>query len=481
MGSSLTAGEASRKALYDAGERALLIDAQGLARTGTEIARRVTELAKALTIRGLAGQRVGLWYWNSPAALEAFLAVEWIGGSRVPVDPGAPSAEAARVFKAAGVQTVLTDREHVAELTGLALLHDDDEPLGATGAFEAPTVAPDTPLMLYPRMASNSEFMAVPLSYANWLATMDTNISLYRRGAYGRPLGNDECFLTAQQLMHGTGLLGSFPFLYMGLPQILLRRFMATDAVEAILRFGVTTTFFVPGMIPRLVEASDAARQPVAPPLHRVLYGGAPADAQVLRHAIDRLGSIFTQVYGRFEGGWPLAVLTAEDHLANADGRPLLGRSCGKPIAQTEIRIRPTPGHSPEAGELSVRNAMVARDYADPDGWCALGDIVRQDANGYLYLGGRLDGMINTGSYHVYPREVEDALTAIDGVREALVRGEPDPVWGQAVTAYITLASNADEGLVTALPAILERRLARYKIPKRISHVASLKDVPALN
>jgi acyl-CoA synthetase (AMP-forming)/AMP-acid ligase II len=281
--------------------------------------------------------------------------------------------------------------------------------------------------------------------------------------------------------MHGTGLLGSFPFLYMGLPQVLLRRFAASDAVEAILRHGISTTFFVPGMIPRLIEAAEAARRRLSPPLRRVLYGGAPADPEALRHAIDQAGSIFVQVYGRFEGGWPLAVLNADDHLAEAEGNPLLGRSCGRPISETEIRIRPTPGRPPETGELCVRNEMVVREFADPDGWCALGDIVRRDANGYLYLEGRLDGMINTGSYHVYPREVEDAITAVGGVRQALVRGEPHPVWGQAVTAYVILAPDADASLVEMLPQILERRLARYKIPKRIDRVASLNDVPALS
>jgi acyl-coenzyme A synthetase/AMP-(fatty) acid ligase len=44
---------------------------------------------------------------------------------------------------------------------------------------------------------------------------------------------------------------------------------------------------------------------------------------------------------------------------------------------------------------------MVVSGWADPDGWCGLGDLARQDDDGYLYLGARLDGMINTGAYHV--------------------------------------------------------------------------------
>ena len=62
-------------------------------------------------------------YWNGPAAIEAFLAVEWIGGTRVPVDPGAPADETAAVFAAAGVEAVLTDEEHRADAGERALVH----------------------------------------------------------------------------------------------------------------------------------------------------------------------------------------------------------------------------------------------------------------------------------------------------------------------------------------------------------------------
>ncbi len=117
--------------------------------------------------------------------------------------------------------------------------------------------------------------------------------------------------------------------------------------------------------------------------------------------------------------------------------------------------------------------------HADPDGWYALGDIGWLDDNGYLYLGGRLDGMINTGSYHVYPGEVEEAITAAPGVKATLVRGEPDPTWGQAVTAYVVPTDpDAATTLPTTLRPLLEQRLARYKLPKRIHLIPSLDAIP---
>ena len=120
---------------------------------------------------------------------------------------------------------------------------------------------------------------------------------------------------------------------------------------------------------------------------------------------------------------------------------------------------------------------MVVTDWADPDGWCGLGDLARLDDDGYLYLGKRLDGMINTGSYHVYPQEVEEAITSLPYVHAALVRGEEDPTWGQAVTAYVVPAADAPADLAEQIRQALQHRLARYKIPRRVCPVQHLEDI----
>ena len=472
------AGAGSRAALRAAGERVLLVEADGPSRTGRALEARVEGLARALAGRGLTGRRVGLWYWNSAAAVEAHLAVEWVAGTRVPVDPGAPAAEARAVFEAAGVEAALVDGAHQ-ELAG-ALVHDEEEPLGGPGELAATAAPPQRTALLYPRMAAAGGLLAVPISYANWAAGIRLSCSLFRSGAFGPGFGDDERFLTAQQLPHGTGILGSFPFLHMGLPQVLLRRFDADAFLEAATRHQATASFFVPGMVTRLAEAVERSGRPVAPPLRRLLYGGAPIALDDLTRAVERIGPVLVQLYGRFEGGWPLAVLGVDDHARIAAGDAGLARSCGRPVGGVELRIRPVAGQPEGRGELCVRGDTVVASYADPDGWCALGDVAWRDTAGYLYLGGRLDGMINTGSYHVYPREVEEAIAAVPGVRDALVRGEPDPTWGEAVTAYLVPEDPAaTDQLVGRVSQALEARLARYKLPKRLHLVDSLEVVPA--
>jgi acyl-CoA synthetase (AMP-forming)/AMP-acid ligase II len=475
----IVAGAQTRAALRAAGDRVLLTDEEGTTRTGTELSECVEALALALAERGLGGRRVGVWYWNSPSAVEAHLAVEWIGATRVVVDPGAPAAEAKAVFDAAGVEAVLADRAHL-ELEG-TLLHDEGQPLAAEGTLEEILVAPERTQLLYPRMVAEAGLVAVPISFANWAAIVHTNVELYRSGAYGPGFGDDEVYVTAQQIPHGTGMLGTFPFLHMGLPQVLLRRFDAEAFVAAALRHRATATFFVPGMMTRVAELLERSGRRLVPPLRRLLYGGAPVSVDDLRHAHRHIGPVLVQVYGRFEGGWPLTVLGVEEHRRIAEGDDDLAASCGRPVDQVEIRLRPVTEQPPGHGELAVRGEMVVAEYADPDGWCALGDVATRDPEGYLRLAGRLDGMINTGSYHVYPREVEEAIAAVPGVSRALVRGEPDPTWGQAVTAYVVPADPADSGrLEDEIDAALRRRLARYKLPKRLRLVDSLQAVPAL-
>lgn len=128
----MIAGKVTRQAIAAAGDRILLIRPDGHETTGQEVEARATGLALALGKQGLAGQRIGLWSWNSAAAIEAHLATEWIGATRVPVDPGAPPAEAAAVFKAAGVSGVVVDAAHITDAPAGALMHDNDSPLSAT-------------------------------------------------------------------------------------------------------------------------------------------------------------------------------------------------------------------------------------------------------------------------------------------------------------------------------------------------------------
>ena len=78
-------------------------------------------------------------------------------------------------------------------------------------------------------------------------------------------------------------------------------------------------------------------------------------------------------------------------------------------------------------------------DVALAGDWLHTGDVGRFDEDGYLYIVDRTKDMIITGGFNVYPREVEDVLSAHPAVSVAMVIGVPDAKWGEAVKAVIVL------------------------------------------
>src|SRR6185437_11023201 len=96
-------------------------------------------------------------------------------------------------------------------------------------------------------------------------------------------------------------------------------------------------------------------------------------------------------------------------------------------------------------GEICVRGPNVIAGYecdagasSFEDGWFRTGDLGYLDADGYLYITGRLREVINRGGEKIAPREIEEVLLAHPAVRDAAVVGEPHPLYGQRVAAYIT-------------------------------------------
>ena len=90
------------------------------------------------------------------------------------------------------------------------------------------------------------------------------------------------------------------------------------------------------------------------------------------------------------------------------------------------------------------------------------GDLVRRDADGFLYFVSRKDRLIKTMGYRVGPDEVVDVLHASREVTEAAVAGEPDAHWGERIVAYVVLAPN---GSLDRLSAFCARELPRYMQP----------------
>jgi acyl-CoA synthetase (AMP-forming)/AMP-acid ligase II len=107
------------------------------------------------------------------------------------------------------------------------------------------------------------------------------------------------------------------------------------------------------------------------------------------------------------------------------------------------------------------------------DGWVTAGDMARMDEEGHIYLVDRKKDMFISGGVNVYPREIEEQLFRLGGVKEAAVVGVPDSYWGEVGRAFIVrqpgAALDAD-----AVLAYCKSKLAGYKLPKSVAFVDAL-------
>ena len=134
-------------------------------------------------------------------------------------------------------------------------------------------------------------------------------------------------------------------------------------------------------------------------------------------------------------------------------------------------------------GRVQIRGPGVITEYAaggpagaiDADGWLETGDLGHLDQDGYLFLAGRSDDVINRGGEKIYPREIEEFLLTQPGVRSAAVVAASDEVLGQRPVAYVIPATDpAAPELADTLREACSAALPRPKVPTEFCLVPEL-------
>lgn len=286
-------------------------------------------------------------------------------------------------------------------------------------------------------------------------------------------------YLAAGPISHVTGTK-ILPTLLRGGSVHLLPRFDVGEFCSVVERQKINTTTLVPTMIYSLLDSDMVDRADLSS-LELLLYGASAMSPSRLVEGIERIGPIFSQLYGQTEC-YPIAVMPKADH---DPARPEILASCGFPVTSCDVRLLGDDGNAVaagEAGEICVRGPYVMDYYLDePElteetlagGWLRTGDVARADEEGRLFIVDRKKDMIVTGGFNVYPREVEDVLAGAPGVAAAAVIGVPDPRWGEAVTAIIV--PRTDERIdPEALIALVRSRCGNVQAPKRIEIADSL-------
>ncbi|HEY7260311.1 MAG TPA: AMP-binding protein [Trebonia sp.] len=399
----------------------------------------------------------------------ALLAIVAAGRVAVPLDPGAPPAEAARVLAVARPAATVTNG-----------------PFG----LDTPLIAGGTPA------AGGFRGVAPPGKQSSERDCGDCGIFLCTSGTTGTPKGillRDEqlahtaaSVVSAHRLTRADRGYCSLPLFHVNAEVVGLlatlragaylavdRKFSRRGFWEMIAEQRITWINAVPAIISILAMNPPAARPET---VRFARSASAPLPPSALERFEGAVGVPVIETYGMTEAA---SMITANP----LDG-PRKPGSAGRP-AGTEVRVETPDGAAApgEVGRVRIRGGGVIRGYAsggrpgviDADGWLDTGDLGYLDSGGYLFLVGRSDDVINRGGEKIYPREIEEILLAQPGVRAAAVTGAADEVLGERPVACVVPDAGWPAGDVEALlRKACAAELPRHKQPSEYRLVAEL-------
>jgi len=292
--------------------------------------------------------------------------------------------------------------------------------------------------------------------------------------------GPDDRFLAITPMFHGAGYSFAHAVVFFGGTCEILPAFNPEITLRRLSEGGATGTF----MVPTLFHAMFALEKPIRDRwrktgLKALMSNAAPLPQKTKETIVDYFGEgLLHEMYGSTEGGI-VCNLRPRDQLRKA-------QCVGHPFMMNHVKLLDDDGNPVEHGKvgelynnspclfLGYWGNQEATDAAMRDGWFSAGDLAWRDEDGCYYIVDRKKDMYISGGVNVYPREIEELLFRLPGVRDAAVVGVPDPYWGEAGKAFLVLHDGATLD-PDAIIAACKEKLAGYKVPR---HVAAIDMLP---
>jgi oxalate---CoA ligase len=462
----------------DGRERTALVDGDGRIESRGSWAEAAEAAAGVLRAAGIReGHVVGLCLSGGPA-LATMLLSTMDAAVALPLRPDLPAGEIERLLVETGAVALLTDDPDrvagPAAAAGVPLVDVDASPLPGRLDVDALFAVTSTPrveepvALLLHTSGTTARPKQVPLTVDN-LLTSAANV------ASTLDLSPEDSGLLVMPLFHIHGAVAGLlaPLLAGG--QVVVTTGFDAPSISGWLTARQPTWYTaVPTMHQAVLDhTGDGLRHSLR--LVRSSSSALPLPTAVGLEA--RFGVPVVEAYGMTEAAHQMTCTPL-------DGSRRRVGSVG-PAAGPEVAVlgpdRRLAGPGVE-GEVVIRGANVTSGYLNPpgandeafvDGWFRTGDQGRLDADGHLYLTGRLKELILRGGENIAPAAVDAALLEHPEVARALAFGVPDPRLGEQVAALVVLRPDA-----TATPTDLRRfvaeRLAPHEVPRLVRVVDEL-------
>lgn len=425
------------------------------------------------------GDRLGGLAGNSVGYVTATLAAQWLGGAMSGINPMSPPEEIRRQFAKVGAKVILADpplaeaAEAAAPALGIGRVLMTGEGVGGGRGPQAPVARATDPALLPFSSGTTGLPKPVVLTHANWVSQSAGTGHHLGVEAGSRLLGLAPLFHVVGPLVIGMGLVHRVPVVLVG-------RNDPVQLFDALETHRVTHVPCLPPVLKALAFHPAGEGRDLSA-LRYVGCGGTFLPPGLQEAAEARLGAAVGQVMGMTEcmGG------------ATADpaGRVVPG-SAGFAFPNLSLRIAdPETGAllGPGAtGELQVSGPVVTPGFLDlpgetaalfaADGWLRTGDLAEIDADGRLWMRGRIKELIKVHAGQVAPAEIEALLLQHPDVADAAVIGRPNAHSGEIPVAYVALLREVDRFEVMEW---VNDQLLPYKRLRAIERIAAIPRNPS--
>jgi len=469
--------------------------------TYRELYTRCRRLAGALRRSGIGrGDTVAVMAPNVPALLDAHYGVPMAGAVLNALNYRLDARSIAFILGHGRAKLLIADREFApivkAALEALGrpmpLVEIDD---GANGAAFGGTEYeaflgegdPEAEWIVPP-----DEWEPIALNYTSGTTGNPKGVVYHHRGALLNALGNaitlgldrHSVYLWTLPMFHCNGWTHSWAVTAVAGTHVCLRRVEPAPIFAAIADHRVTHLCGAPIVLNLLVHAPEEVKRRFDHVVEVATGGAAPPS--VVIEAMERMGFRVTHLYGLTESFGPSTVCAWQEEWA---ALPIAERSAHMARQGTAYltldrqrvvdpqTMADVPADGVTMGELVLRSNTVMKGYlknpaataaAFEQGWFHTGDLAVAHTDGYVEIKDRSKDIIISGGENISSLEVEEALYRHPEVMEAAVVAKPDPVWGEAPCAFVTLKPERGGIAAEDIVAWCRASLAHYKVPRTV-------------
>ena len=457
----------------------------GVSWTYADVDELSARYASALIELGLKpGGRVAAQVEKSPEALMLYLGAVRAGAVFLPLNSAYTSAEIDYFLGDAEPAILVCDparREYLAPAAARAKVRSLEtlgpDGLGSLrdlsaarppGFADAPREPDDLAAILY-TSGTTGRSKGAMLTHANLTSNAAVLAALWR-------FSPADVLLHALPIYHTHGLFVAVNTVLLSGGKILFTPKFDPGLCLALMP-RATAMMGVPTFYTRLLRHENLSRESTA---HMRLFisGSAPLLEETHRAWFERTGHVILERYGMTETNMITSNPYDGERKAGTVGLPLPGvalriadAETGEILGQGETGVIEVKG--PNVFKGYWRNPEKTAQEFRGDGFFITGDLGKIDEHGYVHILGRAKDLIISGGFNVYPKEVEAEIDALSGVIESAVVGLPHGDFGEGVAAIVVAQPDAtlDE---QAVQDALAKRLAKFKLPKRVIFVEDL-------